>query len=47
MEIWGQAPVAGGHVGLGARSPAAGRFFVTFWEKKLFKCHRITFRTGS
>ena len=36
MEIWGQAPAVGGNVGPGARSPAAGRFFVTFWKKNYF-----------
>ena len=30
---WGGTPAAGGYGGLGAKSPAAGRFFVIF-EKK-------------
>ena len=38
------ALAAGGFGGLGAKPPAVGRFFVFFWEKKLFQFRWITFR---
>ena len=28
--------LAGGYLGLGAKSPTAGRFFVIFWKKSYF-----------
>ena len=42
-----EPPTAVGCMGLGAKSPAAGQFFVIFWKKKLFSHHWITFRTYS
>ena len=32
----GGAPAAGGYDGLGAKPPAAGQFFVSFWKKSNF-----------
>ena len=50
-QIQSQMVVWGGGVafsrwrlwGLGTKPPAAGRFYVIFWKKKLFKCHKSTF----
>ena len=31
-----EPPAAGGYGNLGAKHPAAGRFFVSFWKQLLF-----------
>ena len=42
-----EPPVAGGYWGSGGKAPSRWAIFVSFWKKKLFKSHQITFCMSS